>query len=92
MILLRPEKQFYESGYYPAYFASLSRDNRLRKLIVELSPRYWSYVALLVWGDRSVRIHIEDQHQFTEQQITKMDYIISFDEFQANLIRGPPPG
>ena len=92
MILLRPEKQFYQSGYYPAYFASLAQDNPLRQLIVELSSRYWYYVASLVWGDRTLRINIEDQHQSTEEQIAKMDYIISFDEFQARIIRGPPPG
>ena len=31
-------------------------------------------------------------HQLTEEQTAKMNYIISFDEFQAKLIRGPPPG
>jgi hypothetical protein len=91
-IFLRPETQFYQSGYYPAYFASLAKDNPLRQLVVELSPRYWYYVASLVWGDRTLRINVEDQHQFTEQQIAKMDYIISFDEFQATIVRGPPPG
>jgi hypothetical protein len=40
MILLRPEKQFYQSGYYPAFFASLARDNPVRQLIVENAPRY----------------------------------------------------
>ena len=92
MILLTPEKQFYQSGYYPAYFASLARDNPLRQVIVELAPRYWYYVASLVWGNRTLRIYVEDRDQLTEEQIAKMNYIISFDEFQAKLMRGPPPG
>jgi hypothetical protein len=92
MILLSPEKQFYQSGYYPAYFASLAQDNPLRQLVVELAPRYWYYVASLVWGDRTLQINVEGQHHFTEEQIAKMDYIISFDEFHARIVRGPPPG
>ena len=93
VILLRPEKHFQQNGYYLASFASLAPNDPLRELIVEHSPRYWSCVASLAWGDRSLRIHIEDQHhQLTEGQTAKMNYIISFDEFQAKLIRGPPPG
>jgi hypothetical protein len=92
MILLTPEQQFYESGYYPAYFASLAQDNPMRQLVVELAPRYWYYVASLVWGNRTLRINVEGQHRFTEEQIAKMDYIISFNEFQARIVRGPPSG
>ena len=91
-ILLMPEKHFYQRGYYPGYFASLARDNPLRQVIVELAPRYWYYVASLVWGNPTLRIYVEDQDQFSEEQIAKMNYIISFDEFQAKLMRGPPPG
>jgi hypothetical protein len=89
MILLRPEQQFYQSRYYPAYFAPLAQDNPWRQVVVELTPRYWYYVASLVWGDRTLRINVEGQHRFTEEQIAKMDYVISFDEFQAKLICGP---
>jgi hypothetical protein len=93
LILLRPEKHFQQNGYYLASFASLAPNDPLRELIVEHSPRYWGCVASLGWGDRSLRIQIEDQHhQLTEEQTAKMNYIISFDEFQAELIRGPPPG
>jgi hypothetical protein len=92
MILLTPEKEFFQNGYYPKYFASLAQDNPLRQLIVKLSPRYWYYVASLVWGDRSLRINVDDQHQFTNEQIAKMDYIVSFDEFAARIVRGPPSG
>lgn len=91
-ILLMPEKHFYQHGYYPEYFASLAPDNRLRQVIVELSPRYWYYVASLVWGNRTLRIYVEDRDQLTEEQIAKINYIISFDEFQARIMGGPPPG
>ena len=91
-ILLRPKKQFYQSAYYPEYFASLPQDNPLRQVILENAPRYWCYVASLVWDNHTLQIHVEDQERFTEEQIAKMDYIISFDEFQAKLIAGPPPG
>ena len=92
MILLRPEQQFYQTGYYPAYFGSLAQDNPLRQVVVELAPRYWYYLASLVWADRSLRINVEGEHRFTEEQIAKMDYIISFDEFKARIVHGPPPG
>jgi len=93
LILLRPEEHFQQNGYYLASFASLAPTDPLRELIMEHSARYWGCVASLAWGDRSLRIHIEDQHhQLTEEQTAKMNYIISFDEFQAKLIRGPPPG
>jgi hypothetical protein len=91
-ILLMPEKHFYQHGYYPGYFASLTQDNPLRQVIVELAPRYWYYVASLVWGNRTLRIYVEDRDQLTEEQIAKMNYVISFDEFQAKLMRGPPSG
>jgi hypothetical protein len=92
MILLKPEKEFYQSRYYPEYFASMAQDNPLRQVILENAPRYWYYVASLVWGNHTLQIHVEDQERFTDDQIAKMDYIISFNEFQAKLIAGPPPG
>jgi len=92
MILLTPEKQFYQSGYYPAYFASLAQDNPWRQVIFENTPRYWCYVASLVWGNHTLQIYVEDQERFTEEQIKKMNYTISFSEFQAKLMVGPPPG
>jgi hypothetical protein len=87
-----PEKHFLQRGYYPGYFASLARENPLRQVIVELAPRYWYYVASLVWGNPSLRIYVEDRDQFSEEQIAKINYIILFDEFQAKLTRGPPAG
>ena len=79
-ILLKAEKRFYQNGYYPAF------------------------VAALIWNDHSLSIYVDSQEQapvlsigplesapgtLTEQQIATMDYIISFDEFQAELIRAP---
>jgi hypothetical protein len=79
-ILLKPENRFYQNGYYPAF------------------------VACLIWNDQSLSIYVDDKEQglmpsigpfgfatrpLTAQQIAAMDYIISFDEFRAKLIRGP---
>jgi hypothetical protein len=65
MILLSPQKLFYQNGYYPAF------------------------VACLAWNDHSLQIYVDGQNQLTEQQIAKMNYIISFNEFQAKLLRAP---
>jgi hypothetical protein len=91
-ILLRPEKHFLQNGFYPGFFASFAPNDPMRELIAKASPEYWRCVALLVFGDRSVQIQVEGQHQLTEEQIAKLDYVISFDEFQATIVRGPPPG
>jgi hypothetical protein len=64
-ILLKPEKRFYQNGYYPLFVASL------------------------VWNDHSLKIYVNGQNQLTEQEIAKMNYIISFSEFQAKLIATP---
>ena len=91
-ILLRPEKHFLQNGFYPGFFASFAPNDPLRELIAKSSPEYWRCVALLVFGDRSLRIQVEGQNQLTEEQIAKLNYVISFDEFQARVVRGPPPG
>ena len=88
-ILLRPERHFLENGYYPGFFASLAPNDPLRELIAKRSPEYWRCVASIALGDRSLQIQVEDQHQLAEEQIAKFHYVISFDEFQAKLIRGP---
>jgi len=52
--------------------------------------RYYPvFVASLVWNDHSLRIYVATENQVTEQQIAKMDYIISLTEFQAKLVRAP---
>jgi len=91
-ILLRPEKHFLQDGFYPGFFASFAQNDPLRELIAKASPEYWRCVALLVFGDRSLQIQVEGQNQLTEEQIAKLDYVISFDEFQATIVRGPPAG
>jgi hypothetical protein len=92
MILLRPEKHFLENGYYPPFFASFAPNDPLRELIAKASPEYWRRVASLALGDRSLQIQVEDEHQLTKEQMAKVNYVVSFDEFQAKLIRGPPAG
>jgi hypothetical protein len=47
---------------------------------------YPAFVASLVWNDRSLGMYVAGQHQLTQQQIRKMSYIISFNEFKAELI------
>lgn len=91
-ILLKPEKHFLQNGFYPGFFASFAPNDPLRELIAKASPEYWRCVALLAFGDRSLQIQVEGQHQLTEEQIAKLNYVISFDEFQATIVRGPPPG
>ena len=88
-ILLKPEKHFLQNGFYPGFFASFAPNDPLRELIAKASPEYWRCVASLVLGDRSLQIKVEDQHQLTDEQLAKFQYVISFDEFQAKLIRGP---
>jgi len=50
---------------------------------------YPLFVASLVWNDHSLKIYVYGQNQLTEQEIAKMNYIISFNEFQAKLIASP---
>lgn len=49
---------------------------------------YPSFLASLVRKDRSLRIYVAGQSQLTQEQIANMDYIISFNEFGAQLVRG----
>jgi hypothetical protein len=49
------------------------------------------FIASLVYNDHSLRIHHEGTNQLTEQEIAKMDYIISVDEFRAKLNHSPMP-
>jgi hypothetical protein len=47
------------------------------------------FIASLVWNDHSLRIWLEGAHKLTQQQIADMDYIISFSEFEAKVVRSP---
>ena len=51
------------------------------------NPYYPVFVASLVLNDRSLRIYVAGQHQLTQQEIANMSYVISFNEFSANLVR-----
>jgi hypothetical protein len=50
------------------------------------NPYYPAFVASLVWNDHSLKIYVLAHNQLTEQEIGKMNYIISVNEFQAKLI------
>jgi hypothetical protein len=50
------------------------------------NPYYPAFVASLVWNDRSLRIYVAGQHELTQGQIGKISYIISFNEFRAQLV------
>lgn len=47
------------------------------------------FIASLVWNDRSLQIWLEGVNRITPQQMAKVDYIVSLNEFQANVIRSP---
>jgi hypothetical protein len=47
------------------------------------------FIASLVYNDHSLRIYHEGTNQLTQQEIAKMDYIISVDEFHAELKPSP---
>lgn len=49
------------------------------------------FIASLVYNDHSLRIHHEGTNQPTQQEIAKTDYIISVDEFHAELNHSPTP-
>jgi hypothetical protein len=51
------------------------------------NPYYPAFVASLVWNDRSLRVYVAGQHQLTQEQIAKMNYVISLNEFSAQLVR-----
>jgi hypothetical protein len=62
------------------------------------SDPFWSngwntvFIASLVYNDRSLRIYHEGTNQLTQQEIAKMDYIISIDELRAELNHSPTGG
>ena len=47
------------------------------------------FIASLVYNDHSLRIYHEGTNQLTQREIAKMDYIISVDEFHAELNHSP---
>jgi len=55
------------------------------------NPWYPKFVASLVWNDRSLHVYVAGQQQLTQEEIANMDYVISFNEFSAQLVRSRSP-
>jgi hypothetical protein len=59
------------------------------------SDPFWSnrwntvFIASLIYSDHSLRICHEGTNQLTQKEIAKMHYIISVDEFHAELNHSP---
>jgi hypothetical protein len=47
------------------------------------------FIASLVWNDHSLRIWLEGKQQLKPEQLAKVDYVVSLDEFEAKVIRAP---
>jgi hypothetical protein len=47
------------------------------------------FIAALVWNDHSLQIGMDKLSKLTAEQLAKVDYIITFDEFTATLTRSP---
>jgi len=62
------------------------------------SDPFWSngwntvFIASLVYNDHSLRIYHGGTNQLTQKEIAKMNYIISVDEFHAELNHSPNGG
>jgi hypothetical protein len=54
-----------------------------------LNKSHAVFIAYLVWDDHSLRIWLENANQLTPQQLAKVDYIVSLNEFEAKVIRSP---
>jgi hypothetical protein len=52
---------------------------------------YPLFVASLVWNDHSLGINVAGQHQLTQRQIGEISYVISFNEFEAQLVSSRNP-
>ena len=51
------------------------------------------FIASLVWNDHSLQIWLDGKDKLSPQQLANMNYVISFTESGARLLRGPesPP-
>jgi hypothetical protein len=47
------------------------------------------FIASLVWNDRSLQIWIDNLSRITPEQLAKVDYIISLNEFEATVVKSP---
>ena len=47
------------------------------------------FIASLVWNDHSLQIWVDGQNRLSPQQLTNMNYVISFTESGTKLLCGP---
>src|SRR5438067_5944487 len=47
------------------------------------------FIASLVWNDHSLQIWLEGKNKLSQQQLTKVNYVILFTESEAKLLRSP---
>jgi hypothetical protein len=47
------------------------------------------FIAYLVWNDHSLQIWIGKVSKITPEQLAKVDYMISFTEFEARVVHSP---
>jgi hypothetical protein len=47
------------------------------------------FIASLVWNDHSLQIWLDGKNELSPQQVAKMNYVVSFTESEARLLRGP---
>lgn len=46
------------------------------------------FIASLVWNDHSLQIWVDGKNELSPQQVANMNYVISFTESEARLLRG----
>ena len=54
-----------------------------------LNKSHAVFIAYLVWNDHSLQVWLENANALTPQQLAKVDYIVSLNEFEAKIIRSP---
>ena len=47
------------------------------------------FIASLVWNDHSIQIWVDSKNKLSPQQLAKVNYVISFTESGARLLRAP---
>jgi len=68
-----------------------SGSNILLRSIHPLFKNGWNslFIASLVWNDHSLQIWLDGKNELSPQQVANMNYVISFTESEARLLRGP---
>jgi hypothetical protein len=47
------------------------------------------FIASLVWNDHSLNIWVDGKNELSPRQVANINYIVSFTESGARLLRGP---